>query len=227
MTSPAPDTSARLILPDDQRWIEESRARGYLANVLVEISGDRRYAVNFYDPVRLTQELDDAVHAGTPYFAEPATIVIPDVTPAAMDIAVQGLHKGGYFDHLAMHHTPHIRAATDTSLRVICSNDKQVMDEAPDRGYLSHVLVEIDGVRLYPVFFFTPDRLGFELDMGVRHGTPFIAEVGMIFIPAIEVHAMEKAVQSLQSDGYFDHLAPLTHEQVARADPWAWPPKPA
>jgi hypothetical protein len=56
------------------------------------------------------------------------------------------------------------------------------LDEAPDRGYLSHVLVEIDGDRdrLYPVFFYSIGRLERELKVSSEHGQPFIAEIGMM-----------------------------------------------
>ena len=36
--------------------------------------------------------------------------------------------------------------------------------EARDRGYLSHVLVELDGTRLYPVTFYDGVRLQQDLE---------------------------------------------------------------
>ena len=98
--------------------------------------------------------------------------------------------------------------------------------EAPDRGYVSHVLVEVDGDkdRLYPVFFYSIDRLAGELTIGCEQGEPFIAETGMIVLPKISVAAIEDAVQRLCEEGYFEYMHPLSPEQIASADPFRWPP---
>jgi hypothetical protein len=96
--------------------------------------------------------------------------------------------------------------------------------EARDRGYLSHVLVEVDGHRLYPVFFYDPIRLQQDLETGAKNGRAFVADPGMILLPDITIEAMQEAVQQLCQEGYFDHLVGVSRERLAEADPYAWPP---
>ncbi len=60
----------------------------------------RRYGLTFYDPVRLAQTLEDDAQSGQPYFAEPGLVVLPEVSTAAIQAAVPGLLRAGYFDSL-------------------------------------------------------------------------------------------------------------------------------
>ena len=85
-------------------------------------------------------------------------------------------------------------------------------------------MVEVDGAGRYPVFFYRPGRLQFELEMSSRHGHPYIAEPGMIILPELSLEAMQAAVQRLCDEGYFDYLIPLTPEQVSNVGSFEWPP---
>jgi hypothetical protein len=96
--------------------------------------------------------------------------------------------------------------------------------EARDRGYLSHVLVEVDGQRLYPVVFYDPVRLQQDLEVSARHGRAFVADPGMIVLPDITLEAMQAAVQSLCQDGFFEYLIPVSRERLSEGDAHAWPP---
>ncbi len=96
--------------------------------------------------------------------------------------------------------------------------------EARDRGYLSHVLVEVDGDRLYPVFFYDPVRLQQDLEMNAKHGRAFVADAGMIVLPDITPEAMQEVVQQLCQEGFFEHLVAVSRERLAEADPYSWPP---
>ena len=96
--------------------------------------------------------------------------------------------------------------------------------EARDRGYFSHVLVEVDGDRLYPVFFYDPVRLQQDLETSAKHGRAFVADPGMIVLSDITIEAMQEAVQQLCQDGFFDHLVAVSRERLAEADPYVWPP---
>jgi hypothetical protein len=98
------------------------------------------------------------------------------------------------------------------------------LGEDRERGYVSHVLAEVGGARLYPVFFYTLDRLGGELRECTRQGEPFIAETGMIVLQDISLEAMQDAVQRLCNIGYFEYMVPITPERLATADPYRWPP---
>jgi len=52
-----------------------------------------RYAVYFSDPMRLQQDVDEAVKSGRPCFAEPGLIIVPEVTVQTIQDAVQFLWK--------------------------------------------------------------------------------------------------------------------------------------
>jgi hypothetical protein len=96
--------------------------------------------------------------------------------------------------------------------------------EAEDRGYLSHVVVEIDGSRLYPVVFITISRLSDDLKFNVNNGQSYFAETGMIVLQSITLESMQFAAVQLFSEGYFDYMIPLTRDRISRADPGIWPP---
>ncbi len=97
-TTPFPE----VVYPDgfDERWEYEMTARGYLGSVTVRTEGGLRFQVNFYDPVRLAQDLACEAESGRPYLAEPGLIVVPEVTTDAIRKAVEGLAKEGFFEAL-------------------------------------------------------------------------------------------------------------------------------
>ena len=102
---------------------------------------------------------------------------------------------------------------------------KEDEQEANARGYLSHVLVELEDGRLYAVFFYDAVRLQQDLKEEAKHGRPFIADPGMIVLPEVTLAAMETVVRTLCEEGYFDYLRPVEQEQVALgADSLKWPP---
>jgi hypothetical protein len=84
---------------DSERALQEARSRGYLSHILVEI-GNCCYPVIFYDPVRLQQDLEESGKHGRPFVADPGMIVLTEITPAAMEAAVQRLCDEGYFEYL-------------------------------------------------------------------------------------------------------------------------------
>jgi hypothetical protein len=99
------------------------------------------------------------------------------------------------------------------------------LDEATERGFLSHVLVEIDGTNLYPVCFYAIDELRGQFIEDPRYPYPVVAEPGMIVLPEITLDRMEDAVRWLCEKGYFRHMRPLSQEQLLRAKTcFDWPP---
>jgi hypothetical protein len=84
----------------DAREEYEMPLKGYFSGTIVEISDGNQYALFFFDPVRLRQELEAASKSGRSYVAEPNMVVVPEVTPAAIEQAVAGLIRDHYFDHL-------------------------------------------------------------------------------------------------------------------------------
>lgn len=96
---------------------------------------------------------------------------------------------------------------------------------AQARGYLSHVLVQVGGGRLYPVVFYDPVRLGQDLEELAARGRPFLAEPGMIVVHEVTPEAMRTAAQGLAAEGFFDRMTPVTPDELATSDPHAWPPR--
>jgi hypothetical protein len=86
--------------PFDEAAAHEAEARGYLAYAAVELNDRTRYPVVFYDPVRLQQDLEVEVGEGRAFIAEPGMIVIPEVTLARMQAAIERLSQDGFFDSL-------------------------------------------------------------------------------------------------------------------------------
>lgn len=100
---------------------------------------------------------------------------------------------------------------------------EQQAAEARDRGYLSHVLVELDNDLLYPVFFYDPIRLKQDIDEMRMQGKPFIADPGMIIVAEVTREIMRAATDELAARGFFSCLMPTTKERIQRAG-FNWPP---
>jgi len=84
----------------DERAAWEIEQKGWLEAVKVRLPDGSQIPICFYDPVRLSQELDGEVSEGRSCFAEPGLIVLPKITQELMNRAVRELHSRGYFDHL-------------------------------------------------------------------------------------------------------------------------------
>jgi hypothetical protein len=70
---------------------------GVFYHAVVRLPGGARVQVGFYDPVRLTQDLEQTGCC----VALPGMIVVPSVTLECMRIAVNHLFLEGYFESLA------------------------------------------------------------------------------------------------------------------------------
>lgn len=91
----------RVIFPEgfDERAALETPLKGWLS-VQVESEDGCRYAVYFSDPLRLQQDVDEAVKSGRPCFAEPGLIIVPEVTVQTIQDAVQFLWQQSFFASL-------------------------------------------------------------------------------------------------------------------------------
>lgn len=81
--------------------------------------------------------------------------------------------------------------------------------ETPSRGYLSHVIVQLEDGARYQLFFIDPVRLQQELADDVRSGHEFFAEPNMIVLPEVTTGTIHKAVEGLLREKYFGNLKPL------------------
>lgn len=89
-------TSYRLEFPDEfTECAWEVEAKGWLPGVVAVIGG-WRYPLTFYDPVRLSQDIEAEIANGRPFF-EPNLIVVPTVTRACIESAVGGLVAAGRY----------------------------------------------------------------------------------------------------------------------------------
>ncbi|MGC2779977.1 MAG: hypothetical protein WA418_30495 [Bradyrhizobium sp.] len=80
-------------IPDDFADYEgEVTAKGYLTIAMI-VSG-RRYRLNLYDRVRLSQEIQTDLEREYAFF-EPNLVVVESVTRAAIERAVQELVRSG------------------------------------------------------------------------------------------------------------------------------------
>ena len=87
-----PDYS--FILPADFLDYEfEVQAKGWFSEATLSISG-KIYRLNFYDVVRLNQDIEDEL-AGVGVFFEPNVIIVSTVTKVSMERAVELLIDSG------------------------------------------------------------------------------------------------------------------------------------
>lgn len=84
----------------DARTIEEVRNKGYFQHAIACLPDGRRVRVSFWDPVRLSQDMEIETGLGRSCIGEPGLIVVPRVTPDNMLAAVNELYSKGYFDQL-------------------------------------------------------------------------------------------------------------------------------
>jgi hypothetical protein len=83
----------------DERAAEEVELKGYFQHAVVRLPDGRRMRLSFWEPVRLTQDLETDVRNGRTCFAEPGLVIVPSVSVENMRRAVFELYRTGYFDH--------------------------------------------------------------------------------------------------------------------------------
>ena len=81
---------------DDYEW--EVKSKGWFGEAKLSRLG-KQYRLNFYDPVRLGQEVESELHRRTAFF-EPNLVVVQFVTRSAMNSAVEILVQSGGADSL-------------------------------------------------------------------------------------------------------------------------------
>lgn len=86
--------------------------------------------------------------------------------------------------------------------------------EAEHKGWLQGVEVELGDGSRYPVLFYDPVRLAQDLEEEAKWDRPFVAEPGMVVVPAVTRAAISQAAERLAASGYFLHLRPIAPEQI-------------
>ena len=87
-------TDFTFVLPadfEDYAW--EAEVKGYFSGAIITVGGTR-YPLNFYDPVRLKQEIESELERGAPFF-EPNLVIVRSVTKFNMQQAEEVLAQSG------------------------------------------------------------------------------------------------------------------------------------
>ena len=110
------------------------------------------------------------------------------------------------------------------SLRFVREFTELDEQEAQDRGYLSHVLADFGDGRLFPLCFYDSVRLQQDLKVRCALGKAFVADPGMVVVEEITLQVLKKVINQLCEERFFEHLSPITEEDLASSDPYRWPP---
>lgn len=84
--------------------------------------------------------------------------------------------------------------------------------EAEHKGWLQGVEVELDDGTRYPVTFYDPVRLAQDLTEEAKWERPYLAEPGLVVVPAVTRNAISQAAEHLTASGFFFHLRPIASE---------------
>jgi hypothetical protein len=81
----------------DYEW--EVKAKGSFSEARLAVSG-KHYRLNFYDPVRLQQEIESELQCGLVFF-EPNLVVVNSVTRSDMERAAEALVQSSQLSLIA------------------------------------------------------------------------------------------------------------------------------
>lgn len=76
--------------------------------------------------------------------------------------------------------------------------------EAEARGFLAYAVVETPSGQVIPVTFWDVVRLRQDLEEETAAGKPFLAQPGMIVLESVTLPNMQRAVEELFAEGFFD-----------------------
>ncbi len=76
----------------------ERECKGWLSDVIVNLDDGSRHKLFFYDPVRLTQDLEADVKSGKAGITEKNLFVVPKVTEKYIEASIKQAIREGYFE---------------------------------------------------------------------------------------------------------------------------------
>jgi len=82
----------------DDRDNFERPAKGWLDNVKVIKENGKEYTLSFYDPVRLSQDLEEEIKIGKAGIIEKGLLIVKEVTKENIEKAIKQAEAEGYFD---------------------------------------------------------------------------------------------------------------------------------
>lgn len=95
--------------------------------------------------------------------------------------------------------------------------DHETMLDVQDRGVLEGVFAKFSDGAKYELSFYTPERVAFELRLGLEHGYCCIGGPGLVVINQVTAAQMEEAVLSLEKEGFFLALKSYTEVEKLRS----------
>jgi hypothetical protein len=84
----------------DERTAWEVEQKGWFEGAVAVLPNGLEVTLSFWDPVRLSQEINDGARLGRACFAEPGLVIVPSVTLNHMQGAIKELAETKYFDRL-------------------------------------------------------------------------------------------------------------------------------
>jgi hypothetical protein len=89
----------QVVFPEwyDERGEWEAKTKGWLQGVEVRFANGEAYALFFYDPVRLAQDLETDTKHGRPFIAHSGMIVVPEITREVILEVIGNLVDDEYF----------------------------------------------------------------------------------------------------------------------------------
>ena len=90
----------------DERAAWEVEQKGFFEHASVRLPNGVDIQVSFWDPIRLSQDLETDFGRGEICFAELGLIIVPAVTVDNMKAAIAKLSKEGYFERLLTLNSP-------------------------------------------------------------------------------------------------------------------------
>ena len=141
--------------PDFDGYAWEVEAKGYFSLAVLTVRG-KRYCINFYDPVRLQQTIDDQRDG---IYFEPNLVVIASVTRVNMEKAIERLVRSGNVSELVAD-TRELTLLFISELVAHFPGLKPLLDEHIRDQYfeiLPHVL--LGGVTDYVISLLSSDLL--------------------------------------------------------------------
>lgn len=76
----------------------ERPAKGWLDGVVYQREDGNKHTLSFYDPVRLTQDLEEEIKNGKHAIVEKNLIVVKEVNKANIEKAIEQAEEEGFFD---------------------------------------------------------------------------------------------------------------------------------
>ncbi|MCB9765957.1 MAG: hypothetical protein H6739_39650 [Alphaproteobacteria bacterium] len=211
-TTPQP----RLVFttPFGERDAHECETRGFCDLAQAEFPDGSFVPLVFYDLVRLEQEMQARSERGQTWLAVPGLVVLPRVTRERMARAVEGMYREHFFDEVVARPPPGGPGETagdrsaDTGPRLVFDEGfgEREAYESEARSYCAWAQAEFPDGSFIPLYFYDPVGVSCDIGSADEYGPEHLADPALIIVERVTPEQMERAVEGLRREGYFDHL---------------------